>query len=140
MGITRLITRFRISSAAIVAAIVTVAVVGPAAAEVWPEGRYGAKLSTQMSVPKTQVLAPDDTTRLLPERSSAAALPDFVDRYVQTHGASVVQATQPAASRSGEGFDWGAAGIGASTTAALLLVFGVGIVLTRRSRTRSAVA
>jgi hypothetical protein len=137
MSITRLITRVRISSAAIVSVVVSVAVVGQAAAEVWPDGRDGAKLSTQMSA---AVLAPDDVTRVLPKRSNSAPVPDFVDRYIRSHRTQVVQTTRPAASQSADGFDWGAAGIGASTTAALLLTLGLGVGMTLRSRTRSAVA
>jgi hypothetical protein len=140
MSITRLITRVRIYSAAIVSVVVSVAVVGQAAAEVWPDGRDGAKLSIQMSVPKTHVLAPDDVTRVLPKRSISAPVPDFVDRYIRSHGTQVVQTTRPAASQSADGFDWGAAGIGASTTAALLFTLGLGVGMARRSRTRSAVA
>jgi hypothetical protein len=132
------IRRLRIS-AAIVTAVVSVTVAGQAAAEIWPEGRNGAQLSA-VANDKTHVLAPDDMTRVLPERSTPVTFPDFVDRYVRSHQTQLVQTTRPTASQSGEGFDWGAAGIGASTTAALLLAFGVGIGMARRLRTRSAVA
>jgi len=67
--------------------------------------------------------------------------PDFVDRYVAAHQASASPSGQPSIPTShGEGFDWGSAGIGASTTAALLLGLGIGIGITRRLRTRSAAA
>lgn len=138
MSITRLITRLRFYSAAIVSVVVSVAVVGQAAAEVWPDGRDGAKLSTQMSVHKTHVLAPDDATRVLPKRSIPAPFPDFVDRYVRSHGTQVVQTTRPAASQSADRFDWGAAGIGASTIAALLLAAGSGLALVRRTARKSS--
>ncbi len=134
VNITRLITRLRIFSAAIVTAVVSVVVVGQAAAEVWPDGRYGAKLSTQQSY----VIAPDDVTRMLSERSTPAPFPDFVDRYVQSHGTEAVQTTTPAPSQSADGFDWGAAGIGASTIAALLLAAGSGLVLVRRTARKSS--
>ena len=146
MGITRLITRLRIYSAAIVATVVSVALVSPAAAEVWPDGRYGAKLSTQVPSSdarsgNTRVLAPDDLTRALPERSTSPPVPDFVDRYVESHRTDLARTTPTAFARhSGEGFDWGAAGVGASMTAALLLALGVGVGMARRSRARSAVA
>jgi hypothetical protein len=140
MSITRLITRFRIYPAAIVAVLVSVVLVGPAAAEVWPDGRDGAKLSTEASYANagTRMLAPDDVRRMLPSRS--ATFPDFVDRYVESHRTAPVPTDRSAVLQTGEGFDWGAAGIGASTTAALLLVLAVGIGITRRTRARSAVA
>jgi hypothetical protein len=42
--------------------------------------------------------------------------------------------------RPGEGFDWRAAGVGASTVAALVLALGFGIGLARRFRFRSVAA
>ncbi len=67
--------------------------------------------------------------------------PDFVDRYVASHSARVSRTAQSTpVSQSGQGFDWEAAGLGASMTAALLIVLGAAIGVARRSRARSAAA
>jgi hypothetical protein len=158
-----------------------------ARAEVWPEGRTGAQLTTQPSSPdlierwvashkthmlapddriqvrpteasnqvappdlierwvashKTHMLAPDDRIRVRPtEASNQVAPPDLIERWVASHGPQVGEAPRPAStSHTGEAFDWRAALVGASTTAALALALGIGIGITRRSRIRSAAA
>lgn len=123
-----------------------------ARAEVWPAGRSGAQLTTQPSSPdlverwvsshKTHVLAPDERIRVRPSESSIqASSPDLIERWVASHERQVAQAPQPVSnSRSGEAFDWRAALVGASTTAALALALGIGIGISRRSRIRSAAA
>jgi hypothetical protein len=114
-------------------------------AEVWPGGRDGAQLSTQVSYPaaidraaanhKSHVLAPDDRSRVRPEASYL----DAVARAVSNRKAALERTTQPSiVARQGKAFDWGAAGVGASGAAALLLALGGGIGMARRSRTRSA--
>ena len=174
-------------SVAIVAVIVAAFAFGAtvASAEVWPDGRTGAQLTTQSSSPdlierwvashKTHVLAPDDRVRVRPpELSIQASSPDLIDRWVASHKTHVlapddrvrvrppelsIQASSPdlierwvasherqvgeasrPASASNTAFDWSAALVGASTTAALALALGIGIGITRRSRIRSAAA
>ena len=123
-----------------------------ARAEVWVDGRTGAQLTTQPSSPdlierwvashKTHVLAPDDRIRVRPaESSNQVSSPDLIERLVASHERQVGQAPQPASnSHTGEAFDWRAALVGASTTAALVLALGIGIGITRRSRVHSAAA
>jgi hypothetical protein len=141
-------------SVVIVAVIVAAFAFGAtmARAEVWPEGRTGAQLTTQPSSPdlierwvashKAHVLAPDDRIRVRPSESSIqASSPDLIERWVASHERQVGQAPQPASnSHTGEAFDWRAALVGASTTAALVLALGIGIGITRRSRIHSAAA
>ena len=104
---------------------------------------------------------PDDRAPArVPEIVSLKATPpDFVDRFIATHEASVsnpgvrvpeivslyAASVSPSVQRStttsrAEAFDWGAAGVGASTTTALLLALGIGIAIARRFRTDSAPA
>jgi hypothetical protein len=146
--------RERRTSVVIVAVIVAAFAFGAAVAraEVWPDGRSGAQLTTQPPAPdlverwvanhKTQVLAPDDRSGVRPtETSNQVAPPDLVERWVASHGRQVGQAPKPASnSHTGEGFDWRAAIVGATTTAALVLALGIGIGITRRSRIHSAAA
>ncbi|MDP9225267.1 MAG: hypothetical protein M3P18_15765 [Actinomycetota bacterium] len=141
-------------SVAIVAVIVAAFAFGAtvARAEVWPDGRTGAELTNQPSSPdlierwvashKTHVLAPDDRIRVRPSESSIqVSSPDLIERWVASHERQVGQAPQPASnSHTSEGFDWRAALVGASTTAALVLALGIGIGVTRRSRIHSAPA
>ena len=85
---------------------------------------------------------------------STANVPDFVDRYVAAHAARPATvrpddrpgmrgefpATAPAPepTRTGDGFQWDDAGIGAGMLAALLLAGGSGLALLRRTTRRSA--
>ena len=139
-------------SVAIVAVVVAALAFGAtlARAEVWPDGRTGAALMNQQSSPdlierwvashKTHVLAPDDRVRVRPpELSIQASSPDLIERWVASHERQVGEASRPA-SASNMAFDWSAALVGASTTAALALALGIGIGITRRSRIRSAAA
>jgi hypothetical protein len=111
---------------------------------------------------KAYVLAPDDRIRVRPEASNQGAkpstqvaYPDLVEPSVASHQvyalapddgirvrpeASSNQVSSPASSaKSGDGFDWAAAGVGASTIATLLLVFVVGAYGLRvRARSVSA--
>jgi hypothetical protein len=114
--------------------IVLVAVAASVArAEVWPGGRAGSQFATKAT---PNVLAPDD--RLRP-RIVGASYPDFVDRFVARHRSSLAQVTPPgSATLSDDGFNWTAAGLGASSIAGLLLVLGVGLGVARRSRAGSA--
>jgi len=141
-------------SVAIVAVIVAAFAFGAtvARAEVWPDGRSGAQLTTQPPAPdlverrvgshKTHVLAPDDGIRVRPaESSNQVSPPDLIERWAVSHERQVGQAPQPASnSHTGEAFDWRAALVGASTTAALVLALGIGIGIARRSRIHSAAA
>jgi hypothetical protein len=137
----------------IVAVIVAAFALGAtvARAEVWPSGRTGAELTTQTSSPdlierwvashKAHVLAPDDRIRVRPsESSNQMSSPDLIERWVASHGRQVADVRPASASQTGEGFDWRAALVGASTTAALTLALGIGIGIARRSRIRSAAA
>jgi hypothetical protein len=137
----------------IVAVIVAAFAFGAAMAraEVWPEGRTGAQLTSQPSSPdltegwveshKTHVLAPDDRIRLRPAEVSNQVSPaDLVERWVASHQRHVDQARPASTSQTGEGFDWRAAGIGAVTTAGLALALGFAIGIARRFRIRSAAA
>lgn len=129
----------------LVVSVALVATLASAArAEVWPGGRVGAQLPTKaasnlvdrtITAHKRQVLAPDDRVRT---RIVETSYPDFVDRFVARRKA-LAQLT-PSGSRqvSEERFDWAAAGVGASSIAALLLVLGAGIGAARRFRTGSA--
>jgi hypothetical protein len=185
----RMLGRERRTSVVIVAVIVAAFAFGAAVAraEVWPDGRSGAQLTTQPPAPdlverwvashkthalapdnrirvrptetsnqvvppdlierwvanhKKQVLAPDDRIGVRPtETSNQVAPPDLIERWVASHGRQVGQAPQPASnSHTGEAFDWRAAIVGATTTAALVLALGIGIGITRRSKVHSAAA
>jgi hypothetical protein len=135
--------------AVIVAALASGATV--ARAEVWPDGRSGAQLTTQPSPPdlverwvashKTYVLAPDDRIRAHPtEASNQVSAPDLIERWVASHQRQVDQAQPASTSQTGQAFDWRAAVIGASTTAGLALALGLAIGVVRRSRIGSAAA
>lgn len=102
----------------IVAVIVAAFALGAtvARAEVWPDGRAGAQLTTQ------------------------ASYPDLIERWVASHERELGQARPASTSHTGEAFDWRAALVGASTTAALALALGIGVGIARRSRIRSAAA
>jgi hypothetical protein len=143
-----IVRRLSITVAALVVAVSSLSVVGQAAAEVWPDGRAGAQLSTESSIPdfvdraianlEPRVLAPDDRGRV---SNPAIVSTDLVDRALanlQRRTAPAVQSVSPG--DSSESFDWRAAGVGASTSVVLLLVLGLGIGMARRSRTRSAAA
>jgi hypothetical protein len=140
-------------SVVIVAVIVAAFAFGAtiARAEVWPEGRTGAQLTAQpapdlierwVASHKTHMLAPDDRIRVRPtEASNQVAPPDLIERWVASHERQVGGAPRPAStSHTAEAFDWRAALVGASTTAALALALGIGIGIARRSRVRSAAA
>ncbi len=145
-----------ISRAAVVFVAVIVAAVAfgatMARGEVWVDGRSGAQLKAQAAAPdlierwvashKTQVLAPDDRIAVRPaQASNQVSPPDLIERWVASHQHQVGQASRPAStSRSGEAFDWRAALVGASTTAALALALGIGVGVARRLRIRSAAA
>jgi len=148
-------TRLRIRTTAAVTALLGVVLVGQAAAGVRPDDRTGSRggeLSTEVSYPdfvdrfvashKAHSLRPDDRSNVRgPGLSGQVSYPDFVDRFVASHRAGLARTAQSSlASPSGDGFDWGAAGIGASTITALLLALGAAIGIVRRSRTRSAAA
>jgi len=102
----------------IVAVIVAAFALGAtvARAEVWPDGRAGAQLTTQ------------------------ASYPDLIERWVASHKRELGQARPASTSHTGEAFDWRAALVGASTTAALALALGIGVGIAHRSRIRSAAA
>jgi hypothetical protein len=145
----RPISRISVAIIAVVAAFAFGATV--ARAEVWPEGRTGAQLTVQPPAPdlierwvashKTHVLAPDDRIRVRPaEASNQVSPPDLIERWVASHQRQVDQARPASTSQTGEAFDWRAAVIGASTTAALVLALGIGIGVARRFRIRSAAA
>jgi hypothetical protein len=90
---------------------------------------------------KVHALAPDNRIRVRPTEASNQVPPDLVERWVASHARQVSDAPRPAStSHTGEAFDWRAALVGASTTAALALALGIGIGITRRSRIRSAAA
>jgi hypothetical protein len=90
---------------------------------------------------KTQVLAPDDRIRVRsPESTIQVPYPDLIQRLVASHKLQVSQARLASTSHTGEAFDWRAALVGASTTAALALALGIGIGIARRFRIRSAAA
>ena len=140
-------------SVAIVAVIVAAFAFGAtmARAEVWPESRTGAQLTAQPPAPdlierwvashKTHMLAPDDRIRVRPtEASNQVAAPDLIERWVASHERELGQARPASTSHTGEAFDWRAALVGASTTAALALALGIGVGIARRSRIRSAAA
>lgn len=141
-------------SVAIVAVIVAAFAFGAtmAQAKVLSEGRTGAQLTAKSPTPdlierwvashKMHVLAPDDRIRVRPtEASNQLAPPDLIERWVASHAREVREAPRPAStSQTGEAFDWRAALVGASTTAALALALGIGIGVTRRFRIRSAAA
>jgi hypothetical protein len=121
-----------------------------ARAEVWPEGRTGAQLTTQPSSPdlierwvashKTHVLAPDDRIRVNTESANQGSSPDLIERWVASHQRHVDQARPASTSQTGGTFDWRAAGIGAATTAGLALALGLAIGIARRFRIPSAAA
>jgi hypothetical protein len=123
------ITRLQMSTAATVSLFVSLFVAGPAVAEVWPEGRNGAELSTQVSYPdaferavanhRRPVLAPDDRAR------------------VRTPDQLFSSQSEASVAPSAAGFDWVAASIGASTTAALLVITGGGLAVVRRAGRKS---
>ena len=130
-------TGLRVKATAIVAAVLGLALAGPGAAEVWPDGRTGAHLSTAAPYPdwvdravashkaqEAQVLAPDDLRSGL---VVPVAAPDAFERAAETG-----RVTQ-----SGDGFDWAAAGLGASGTIGLLFMVGFGLGVARRFRAHS---
>jgi hypothetical protein len=141
-------------SVVIVAVIVAAFAFGAtmARAEVWPEGRTGAELTAQPPAPdlierwvashKVHALAPDDRIRVRPTKgSNQVAPPDLVERWVASHARQDREAPRTAStSQTGEAFDWRAALVGASITAALALALGIGIGISRRSRIRSVAA
>ena len=142
MSITRII------ATAIATAALGINVVGPAAAENWSGGLAGSHRSTATSYPdavdravanhRHHILAPDDRLRI---RSPQVSYPDAVARAVANHKADLLRSAHAvSAPQPAEGFDWTAAGVGASTTAALLFIVGIGIGLVRRSSTRSVAA
>jgi hypothetical protein len=135
-----------------VVAVVTVllgVLAGGATAGIRPDDRSGVRggtLLAQSSYPDavdravanhlTHVLRPDDRAGVRGGgRGVEVSYPDAVDRAVANHRHDLVQSTQSArVSQSGGGFDWGAAGVGASTMSALLLIAGCGLALARRKR------
>jgi len=143
-----IVRRSSITQAALVVAVLSLSVAGPAAAEVWPDGRGGAQLSTESSVPdfvdramanlQPHVLAPDDRLRVM---KPAVVSADVVDRALANLQRRSAPTARPvSAAHSVQGFDWRAAGVGASTGVVLLLLLETGIGIARRSRTDSAVA
>ena len=138
-------SRLRIKATAVVTAVLGLALAGPAAAEVWPDGRSGAQFSTGAPYPdlveravashRAQVLAPDDLRSGLVVR---AETPDAFERAVAIHTAAIrrVAETGPV-SQSGDRFDWAAAGLGASGTIGILFMVGLGFGVARRFRAHS---
>ena len=129
---------FHIRKAVAVAAALGMLSAGQAGAAIRLEDRpatRGSELSIQPSYPDfVDRYVASHTTR-------SVSPPDFVDRYVARHRTQALRPPQSnSVSQPGEGFDWGAAGVGASTTAVLLLGLGAGIGVARRSRGRSAAA
>jgi hypothetical protein len=103
------------------------------------------------TVARAGVALPGSTSAQL---SAPASYPDLIERWVASHktyvlapddgirvrpGASSQVSSPASSSQSGDGFDWAAAGVGASTIAGLLLVFVVG-AYALRVRVRSASA
>jgi hypothetical protein len=89
---------------------------------------------------KAHVLAPDDRIRVRPAKPAIQVpYPDLIERLVASQR-QVGQARPASTSHTGEAFDWLAALVGASTTAALALALGIGIGIARRFRIRSAAA
>jgi hypothetical protein len=140
-------TRFRMPMAATVAAVLGVLFAGQAGAVVRIDdlsGPHGVPVpdfvDRYVASHTSGFVRPDDRAELRgPGASSQLSYPDFVDRYVASHTGDVTQTAQASPeSRSAQGFDWGAAGLGASLTAALLLALGTTLGFARRSRGRSA--
>jgi hypothetical protein len=141
--------------AAAVTAVLGLVFVGQAVAGMRPDDRSGPRRSTfssQVAYPDAveravanhmlQVGRPDDRSGLRgPILSGRDMDSDAVDRVVANHRRSLVRSAQPTpVPRFGESFDWEAAGVGASTTAVLLLGLGAAFGTARRSRSRSAAA
>ena len=85
------------------------------------------------------IAMPDLIERAIDHQTRVALPPDLVDRAVARLNAPAIRIAQPA-HRPSDGFDWSAAGIGASTAAGLLVLAGTGVGLARRFRMRSAAA
>jgi hypothetical protein len=129
----------RILMTTTVTAVLGVALIGQAAASNRPDDRSGLR-GTELS---SQVAYPDAVDRAVAIHKASPlrpndrqlAYPDAVDRAVATHKARLAKTVMSAqASQTGAGFDWGAAGIGASTISALLLLSVGGFALVRKNR------
>jgi hypothetical protein len=85
------------------------------------------------------VAMPDLVERVLANQARAGVPPDAVDRALarpRARDLGIVQRSRSAAN----GFDWGAAGIGASTVALLVVLAAMGFAAKRQFRTRSVSA
>jgi len=140
----------RICTAAVVTALLGV-LAGGAIAGIRPDDRSGARgtdLAAQASYPdavdravanhKAHVLRPDDRSEVRGPGLPTKLSPDAVDRAVANHRAdlerqAMVHTYQRPNVTESTGFDWGAAGVGASTISALLLLAGCGVALIRRA-------
>jgi hypothetical protein len=117
--------RVRVGLATLTLAAGGTLIVQPAFAEnYYPGGIDGVAITAAPAV-----MSPDD------RRGSSRGAPDLVDRAVARE-----KARAAASQRGDEAFDWGAAGIGASTSAVILSMLAVALFLTRRLRTGSVVA
>ena len=126
----------RMRAAAIAMAALGAGISGQASAEVY----YPDAFQREVAKHEVQLLAPDDNPGLHRGGMTVPTqYPDAVQRELTKRTAQPAP-IQAAAPSSSEGFDWGAAGIGASTSSALLVIVAFLIGVTRRSRTRSAVA
>jgi hypothetical protein len=122
------------------AAIATVALGFGVAGQASAENYYPDAFQREVAKHEVQVLAPDDNVGLRRGGMTVQTpYPDVFQRELakRTAQPAPIQASVP---RSSEGFDWAAAGVGASTSTALLFTVAILIGITRRSRTRSAPA
>jgi len=117
----------------IAVALLVAAVAVPAAhAEKWgigPNGRGGAL------GPATVSVVPDAVDRYLRIHAQAPRVDtsDVVSRYLRNHAQALAG---PPPSRSGAGFDWADAGIGAGGILAIMLLAGTAAFVVRQGRRR----
>jgi hypothetical protein len=115
-------------------------VLGTAAASVLlaaPIAQAAPTRPDDRSLPRGAAVAmPDLIERSIDRQARMTSAPDLVDRAVARLRGHEVRAAAPASS-PGTGFDWSAAGIGASTASVLLLLAASVLAATRRYRIRS---
>jgi len=117
----------------IAVALLVAAVAVPAAhAEKWgigPNGRGGAL------GPATVSVLPDAVDRYLRIHAQAPRVDtsDVVSRYLRNHAQALAG---PPPSRSGAGFDWADAGIGAGGILAIMILAGTAAFVVRQGRRR----
>lgn len=128
--------RIRMSTAAIATAALGLGIAGQASAENY----YPDAFQREVAKHEVRLLAPDDNVGLRRGGMTVQTqYPDVFQRELakRTARPAPIQASVP---RSAEGFDWAAAGVGASTSIVLLLTVALLIGVTRRFRTHSAAA